>query len=88
MKNLLDQESKSRFPKHQVIGEEFGLKKSNSNYTWVIDPIDGTRSFIIGNPTWSNLISLNYKGRPVMGLANFPKLKKYYLNFQIRQLIF
>jgi len=72
---------KSRFPKHQVIGEEFGLKKSNSDYTWVIDPIDGTRSFIIGNPTWSNLISLNYKGRPVMGLANFPKLNKYYLNF-------
>ena len=72
---------KSRFPKHQVIGEEFGLKKSNSDYTWVIDPIDGTRSFIIGNPTWSNLISLNYKGRPVMGLANFPKLNKYYLNY-------
>ena len=44
------------------------------------DPIDGTRSFIIGNPTWSNLIALNYKGRPVIGLANFPKLNKYYLN--------
>ena len=41
---------KSRFPKHQVIGEEFGIKKSNSDYTWVIDPIDGTRSFVIGNP--------------------------------------
>ena len=71
---------KSRFPKHQVIGEEFGLKKSNSDYTWVIDPIDGTRSFIVGNPTWSNLIGLNYKGNPVVGLANFPKLNKYYFN--------
>ena len=71
---------KKRFPKHQIIGEEFGLKKTKSDYTWVIDPIDGTRSFIIGNPTWSNLISLNYKGRPVIGLANFPKLNKYYLN--------
>ena len=69
-----------RFPNHQVIGEEFGKKKSKSDYTWVLDPIDGTRSFIIGNPTWSNLISLNYKGMPVMGLANFPKLNKYYLN--------
>ena len=69
-----------RFPNHQVIGEEFGKKKSKSDYTWVLDPIDGTRSFIIGNPTWSNLISLNYKGTPVMGLANFPKLNKYYLN--------
>ena len=46
----------------------------------MIDPIDGTRSFVIGNPTWSNLISLNYKGNPVLGLANFPVLKKYYYN--------
>jgi len=70
-----------RFPKHQVIGEEYGHKKSFSDFTWVIDPIDGTRSFVIGNPTWSNLISLNYKKKPVLGLANFPVLKKYYINF-------
>ena len=72
---------KKRFPKHQVIGEEFGHKKSSSDYTWIIDPIDGTRSYVIGNPTWSNLISLNFKGNPVLGLANFPILKKYYLNY-------
>lgn len=71
---------KKNFPSHQVIGEEFGHKKSSSDYTWVIDPIDGTRSFVIGNPTWSNLISLNFKGNPVVGLANFPILNKYYLN--------
>jgi len=72
---------KKKFPNHQIIGEEFGYKKSTSDYTWVIDPIDGTRSFVIGNPTWSNLIALNYKGNPVVGLANFPILDKYYLNF-------
>ena len=72
---------KKKFPNHQVIGEEFGYKKTNSDYTWVIDPIDGTRSFVIGNPTWSNLISLNFKGKPILGLANFPVLKKYYLNY-------
>ncbi len=72
---------KKKFPNHQVIGEEFGHQKSKSDYTWVIDPIDGTRSFVIGNPTWSNLISLNYKNYPVVGLANFPVLKKYYLNY-------
>ena len=72
---------KNKFPEHQVIGEEFGYKKSKSNFTWIIDPIDGTRSFVIGNPTWSNLISLNYKGIPILGLANFPVLKKYYLNY-------
>ena len=70
-----------KFPDHQLIGEEFGHKKSKSDFTWVIDPIDGTRSFVIGNPTWSNLISLNYKGYPILGLANFPVLKKYYLNY-------
>ena len=72
---------KNKFPDHQVIGEEFGHKKTKSDFTWVIDPIDGTRSFVIGNPTWSNLISLNFKGYPILGLANFPVLKKYYLNY-------
>ena len=57
---------KKKFPAHQVIGEEFGHKRSKSHFTWVIDPIDGTRSFVIGNPTWSNLISLNYKGIPIL----------------------
>ena len=69
-----------KFPTHEIIGEEFGHKKTKSDFTWVIDPIDGTRSFIVGNPTWSNLIGLNYKGNPVVGLANFPKLNKYYFN--------
>ena len=78
---FIRKEIKNKFPNHQVIGEEFGHKKSKSEFTWVIDPIDGTRSYVIGNPTWSNLISLNYKGYPILGLANFPILKKYYLNY-------
>ncbi len=77
---FIRKEINKKFPNHQVIGEEFGYKKSGSDYSWVIDPIDGTRSFVIGNPTWSNLISLNYKGHPVLGLANFPILNKYYFN--------
>ena len=77
---FIRKEITKKFPTHQIKGEEFGLKKSKSDFTWIIDPIDGTRSFVIGNPTWSNLISLNYKGYPVLGLANFPILKKYYFN--------
>jgi len=69
-----------RFPDHQIIGEEYGHKNTESEFSWVIDPIDGTRSYVVGNPSWSNLISLNYKGEPILGLANFPKMKKYYLN--------
>ena len=76
---FLRKEILKKFPKDGIIGEEFSTKKSKSGYTWVIDPIDGTRSFIIGNPTWSNLISINYKGFPTFGLVNFPMLKKYYI---------
>ena len=77
---FIRKEIKKKFPKHQIIGEEFGHQKSKSDYSWIIDPIDGTRSFVIGNPTWSNLVSLNYKGNPILGLANFPILNKYYFN--------
>ena len=77
---FIRKEIKKKFPNHQIRGEEFGEKKTKSDFTWIIDPIDGTRSFVIGNPTWSNLISLNYKDYPVLGLANFPVLKKYYFN--------
>ena len=77
---FIRKEIKKKFPNHQVIGEEFGHQKSRSDFTWVLDPIDGTRSFVIGNPSWSNLVSLNYKGEPILGLANFPILKKFYFN--------
>ena len=77
---FIRKEIKKKFPNHQVIGEEFGHQKSRSDFTWVLDPIDGTRSFVIGNPSWSNLVSLNYKDEPIIGLANFPILNKYYLN--------
>ena len=78
---FISKEIKKKFPSHQIIGEEFSYKRKNSDFSWIIDPIDGTRSFVIGNPTWSNLISLNYKGSPTIGLANFPSLKKYYINY-------
>ena len=78
---FIRKEINSKFPNHQIIGEEFGYQKSKSDFTWVIDPIDGTRSFVIGNPTWSNLVSLNYKDNPIIGLANFPILKKFYINY-------
>ena len=77
---FIRKEINKKFPAHQIIGEEFGHQKSKSDFTWILDPIDGTRSFVIGNPTWSNLISLNYKGVPILGLANFPILKKCYFN--------
>ena len=69
-----------KFPSHQIIGEEYGHKNTKSEFSWIIDPIDGTRSYVVGNSSWSNLISLNFQGEPILGLANFPKMRKYYLN--------
>ena len=70
---------RKRFPNDGIRGEEFKETKTKTGFTWIIDPIDGTRSFIIGGPTWSNLISLDHNGTPLLGLANFPVLNKYYI---------
>jgi len=76
---FLRKEILKKFPNDGIIGEEFNDKKTKSGFSWIIDPIDGTRSFVIGSPTWSNLISLSYKNEPTLGLVNFPMLNKYYI---------
>ena len=76
------------FPDDSIIGEEFEDKFSTNNLKWSIDPIDGTRAFVIGAPTWSNLISLSYKDKSLLGLANFPELNKYYINDKNKSYVF
>ena len=71
-----------QFPQDAILGEEFLEKYSDNNYKWFIDPIDGTKAFMVGSPTWSNLIGLTYKNQPTLGLANFPALNKFYINDQ------
>jgi myo-inositol-1(or 4)-monophosphatase len=61
-----------RFPDHGVVGEEFGTRGEMSRYKWVIDPIDGTRAFIMGSPLWGTLIGLLDEGQPVLGLMDQP----------------
>ena len=72
----------NQFPKDAILGEEFLEKYSDNNYKWFIDPIDGTKAFMIGAPTWSNLIGLTHKNQSILGLANFPALNKFYINDQ------
>ncbi len=60
------------FPNHGVIGEEFGNKHDDAEYVWVLDPIDGTKSFISGFPTWGTLIGLQHRGQPCYGLMHQP----------------
>ena len=79
---IIIEELKKARPNYSIISEENGVEKNKDiSNSWIIDPIDGTRSYVIGNPSWSNLISLNYKNKPILGLANFPELNKYYLNY-------
>lgn len=70
----------SNFPGHSIKGEEFKSRLKKSEYTWVIDPLDGTKNYILGIPTWSNLIGLQKKENSILSFANFPILKKYYLS--------
>ena len=63
---------KKNWPNHSIIGEEFGEDIKDSPYCWIIDPIDGTRAFVLGNPLWGTLIGLNFEGRPLLGLMNQP----------------
>lgn len=60
------------FPDHGITGEEFGEEGANQRYRWVIDPIDGTRSFIIGAPMWGTLIGLLESEKPLLGIMDQP----------------
>ena len=62
------------FPDDGLLGEEGAQKPSRSGRRWIIDPIDGTRAFVRGNPAWSNLIGLEADGEVVAGFANMPAL--------------
>lgn len=61
-----------RYPDHGILGEEHGRERLDAEYVWVIDPIDGTRSFISGWPLWGTLIALLRDGRPLLGVIDAP----------------
>ena len=61
-----------RFPEHGVLGEEFGLDRPEARMRWVLDPIDGTRAFITGRPTFGTLVALLDGGRPILGVIDQP----------------
>jgi myo-inositol-1(or 4)-monophosphatase len=69
------------YPEHGIIGEEYGTKTTSSPYKWILDPIDGTRSFVIGMPTWATLIGLYRDDEPLLGVMNQPFVgEKFYGN--------
>ncbi len=64
------------WPEHGVIGEEYGRTETNSPYTWVLDPIDGTKSFVSGVPLYANLLALLDGEKALLGVINFPVLNE------------
>jgi inositol-phosphate phosphatase/L-galactose 1-phosphate phosphatase/histidinol-phosphatase len=62
----------ARFPGHGILGEEYGRERDDAEFVWVLDPIDGTKSFISGVPLFGTLIALAQAGRPILGIIDQP----------------
>tara|TARA_B100001540_G_C15697038_1_gene592024 strand:+ start:168 stop:944 length:777 start_codon:yes stop_codon:yes gene_type:complete len=75
----------SKFPSHGILGEEYESFKIDSEFVWVIDPIDGTRSFIAGHKDFGTLIALLYKNKPVIGIINCPAHKERWIGIENQQ---
>ncbi len=67
---------RSERPHDGILGEEHGLEAGSGPHRWVLDPIDGTRAFITGRPTWGTLIALEDEGRRVLGIIDQPVLRE------------
>ncbi|MCA1298280.1 histidinol-phosphatase [Stappia indica] len=65
-----------RYPDHGILGEEHGNVRLDADHVWVLDPIDGTRAFICGLPTWGTLIGLKQGGRPMFGVIDQPFVRE------------
>jgi len=65
------------FPDDAFIGEEFGQIEGTSGYRWIIDPIDGTKSFVAGVPLYGNMVGVEYEDRSIIGVVNIPGLREY-----------
>ncbi|KAJ4827487.1 Bifunctional phosphatase IMPL2, chloroplastic [Turnera subulata] len=75
------------FPSHAIYGEENGwrCKEKSSDFVWVLDPIDGTKSFITGKPLFGTLIALLYKGKPILGMIDQPVLRERWIGISGRR---
>jgi myo-inositol-1(or 4)-monophosphatase len=67
------------FPDHGIIGEEFGADSPDAEYTWILDPIDGTRSFAAGSPLFGTLICLQRDREPLWGAIHLPAMGRLYI---------
>lgn len=76
--NLIREKLLVKFPGDGFLGEEYGDTPGSSGYRWIIDPIDGTRSFVRGIPIWACMIGLEYKGELIAGVVFLPAMKQVF----------
>ncbi len=76
---VIRREIRAHFPQHGILGEEFGSSDTDAEFVWVVDPIDGTRSFLCGLPVWGTLIGLKRNNVPVLGLMNQPYTREMFI---------
>lgn len=72
----------TRFPDHGIAGEELPERPAAGRWSWSLDPIDGTRAYVCGLPSWTTLIALLDDGEPVLGLVDVPRLDELYLGYE------
>jgi histidinol phosphatase-like enzyme (inositol monophosphatase family) len=70
---------KAAFPDHGILGEEFGAENTDAEFVWVLDPIDGTNSFVSGKPLFGTLIALCQNAVPVVGIIDAPAVKERWI---------
>jgi len=73
---LLRRRIEERWPDHAILGEEYGSVRESASVRWILDPIDGTRSFMRGVPLYGVLIGVEVEGEPRVGVAHFPALRE------------
>lgn len=71
-----------RCPDDAILGEEYGAQEGKSGLTWVLDPIDGTRAFVSGTPTWGVLIAVSNSQGPCYGLVDQPYIGERFVGYQ------
>lgn len=84
MRRLIEQ----IYPQHGIFGEEYGRVRSNAKYVWVLDPIDGTKSFVTGKPLFGTLIALLRDGEPLVGVIDMPALGERWVGVVGRPTVF
>ncbi len=78
----------AKYPAHGIYGEEYGHARPDAPWQWILDPIDGTKSFVTGLPIFGTLIALTFEGQPVLGVTDQPNMRDRWVGASGRATIF